>query len=96
MSELTIDRSGGGLGRASLGLGLLAPMLFFLGTVTGVFWFLGAIVGLAAVLAGVQALRKHRDDRADRRLAIAGLVLGAAIAGWFVVYVVLDAAAGRS
>ncbi len=91
MSELTIERSSGSLGRVSLGLGLLAPVLFFLGTVTGVFWFLGAAVGLAATIAGVQTLRRHGSERAERRMAIVGCVLGAAVAGWFLVYLILDA-----
>ena len=89
MSEMTIERGGGNLGRVSLALGVLAPILFFLGTVAGIFWFVGAVIGLAAVVAGIQTLR--RRERGERAMAVAGIVLGAVIAGWFVLYLVLEA-----
>jgi hypothetical protein len=92
MSELTIERrTSGSLGRVSLALGLLAVLVFFLGTVAGVFWFVGALVGLAALIAGFQALRGSERGPGVRATAIAGAVLGAAIAGWFVVYLVVEA-----
>jgi len=94
MSELTIERRRStGLGRVSLVLGLLALPVFFLGTLAGIFWFVGAVVGLAATIAGIQALRRGDQVRGDRPMAIAGAILGAVIAGWFIVYLIVEAAA---
>ena len=92
MSELTMERRrSSSLGRVSLALGVLAPVVFFIGTVAGVFWFIGALVGLAAAITGIQALRRDRSG-GERAMAIAGTLLGAVIAGWFVVYLILEAA----
>ncbi len=93
LSELTVERGRNhSLGRVALALGLLSPALFFIGTVAGIFWLIGAAVGLAAVIAGVKALRRGTRARGDRTMAITGTLLGALIAGWFVVYMIVEAA----
>ena len=92
MSELTLERArSDSLPRVALALGIVAPVLFFIGTVAGIFWLVGALVGLGAAVAGVQALRSGRRTRGERAMAVTGGLIGAVIAGWFVVYIVVDA-----
>jgi hypothetical protein len=93
VSEFTFERGrSDSLGRVALALGLLSPVLFFFGTVAGIFWFVGGAVGLAAVIVGVQALRRGERARGGRAMAAAGALIGAVITGWFVVYIVIEAA----
>ena len=43
------------------------------------------------VANGVQAVRSGRRTRGERAMAVAGGLIGALIAGWFIVYIVVDA-----
>ncbi|HEX2109907.1 MAG TPA: hypothetical protein VHF67_00010 [Gaiellaceae bacterium] len=66
---------------------LLAPVL------SDALWPIGAAAALIAIVAGVIALRGMRGERGAKRWqAIGGLVLGALILAWFVIYLLLAAA----
>ena len=83
-----------GLARASLACGVLSAVAFFglawaleLGDA---WWLVGGLLGFGAMALGLTALRRAA---ADRRSAIVGALLGAAVVGWFIAYLVVEAIA---
>jgi len=92
MSDVALNRSTS-LPMVALGLGIVAFVVYWgAGLATdGWGWILGAALGVVAVLVALVARRDA--DRAGRRQATIGLVLGAIPAVWFVGYLIVDAIA---
>lgn len=53
-------------------------------------WLVGALLGVGAVALGLTVPRRGTPDRGS---AIVGALLGAAVVGWFVAYLVVEAIA---
>lgn len=91
MSETVVDRNdAGSMAKAALAAAVLAVAGFVgLGFTAGGWWFLvGVAFGVIAVAAGVTA-RRRRLDPLDRRIALAGIIVGGLIVIWFVGYIVI-------
>ena len=72
--------------------GVAAIVLFILAAALTVDWLwpFGVIAGVIAVIAGVISLRRARaEGRGRNAQALAGLVLGAIVVAWFVIWGVL-------
>ena len=87
------DRSAENFAKASVALGALAVITFFvLGIAVSDWWFVIAfVIGVAAVITGWLARKRLPSNAGDRRLATIGLILGAVPVVWFVVYMILAA-----
>ena len=83
------------LAKAALAAGILAAATFFgLGIAVGDWWFVvGLVLGAVAVILGWVARTRAATGSSDRRLALIGLVLGAIVVVWFLVYVIVDTVA---
>lgn len=93
MSEaIAQNRDSGTLAKGSLAAAVLAAIAFFgLGFALEGWWFvIGLVLGAIAVVLGVVARRRPLAT-SDQRLALIGLILGAIIVAWFVLYIVIDA-----
>ncbi len=93
MSEAIAERSDGGtLAKASLAAAVLAAIAFFvLGFALEGWWFvIGLVLAAIAVVLAVVA-RQRPLAPPDRRMAMIGLIVGAVIVAWFVIYIVVDA-----
>ena len=88
------ERSGP-LAKAALAAGILAAITYFgLGLAVGDWWFVvGLVLGAVAVVLGWVARTRVATGSSDGRLAMIGLVLGAIVVAWFVVYVIVEAIA---
>ena len=91
MSELIAERPREGAAKGVLALGALALVVFLVGgPIAGVFWIVGGALGLLAAIAGFAVSRQAPTAR-DRKFALAGGVLGAVAAVWFVGYMIVVA-----
>lgn len=88
------DQTSEPLAKASLAAAILAVVGFFgLGFAFEGWWFVvGLVLGAIAVVLALVA-RRRPIGPSDRRLATIGLVLGAIIVLWFLVYMVIAAIA---
>jgi hypothetical protein len=94
MSNMAVRQDGMSRAPFALFLGALSAVGFFgLGFAVGGWWFLIALViGGAAVVVGVPA-RRRAVTKSERRVATVGLVLGAVVVAWFVIYMAVAAIA---
>lgn len=91
MSELTAERPREGAAKGVLALGVLALVVFIVGgPFAGALWIVGAVLGGLAAIAGFVVSRQAPSTR-ERRFAVAGALLGAVAAIWFVGYLIVDA-----
>ena len=93
MSEAMTGRDNGDtLAKAALAVGVLAAVGFFvLGLAVGGWWFaIGVTLGAVAVVLGLMVRQRPDTTPSNRRLAVIGLVLGAIVVAWFVIYLVVD------
>jgi hypothetical protein len=74
------------LSLAALICGVLGIVVFFVGGAVFDLWPFGALLGLAAAVLGFMGRKRESTGRG---MATTGLVLGAIVVVWFLVFIVL-------